>query len=91
MEGDDAVDRSICCRRQLSADSRRSNGKPGIVAVALPPLALVAFATCQLDVLLIGMDIFWNKQVRKFSYNTSMFYVSYYFFQYNYFVTNTII
>ena len=32
----------------------------------------------QLDVLLIGMDIFWNKQVRKFSYNTIMFYVSYY-------------
>ena len=43
MEGDDAVDRSICSRRQLSADSRRSNGKPGIVDVALPPL--VAFAT----------------------------------------------
>ena len=35
MEGDDAVDRSICCRRQLSADSRRSNGKPGIVDVAV--------------------------------------------------------
>ena len=34
MEGDDAVDRSICCRRQLSADSRRLNGKPGIVDVA---------------------------------------------------------
>ena len=24
------------------------------------------------------MDIFWNKQVRKFSYNTTMFYVNYY-------------
>ena len=33
MEGDDAVDRSICCRRQLSANSRRSNGKLGIVDV----------------------------------------------------------
>ena len=33
MEGDDAVHRSICCRRQLSDDSRRSNGKPGIVDV----------------------------------------------------------
>ena len=32
----------------------------------------------QLDVLLIGMDIFWNKQVRKFSYKMTMFYVSYY-------------
>ena len=28
MEGDDAVHRSICCGRQLSVDSRRSNGKP---------------------------------------------------------------
>ena len=34
MEGDDGGDRSICCRRLLSADSRRSNGKPGIVDVA---------------------------------------------------------
>ena len=34
MEGDDGVHRSICCRRLLSADSRRSNGKPGIVDVA---------------------------------------------------------
>ena len=32
MEGEDAVHRSIHCRRQLSADSR-SNGKPGIVDV----------------------------------------------------------
>ena len=32
MEGDDGVHRSICCRQLLSADSRRSNGKPGIVA-----------------------------------------------------------
>ena len=31
MEGDDAVHRSICCRRQLSADSRRSNRKLVIV------------------------------------------------------------
>ena len=34
MEGDDGVHRSICCRQLLSADSRRSNGKPGVVAVA---------------------------------------------------------
>ena len=33
MEGDDGVHRSICCRRLLSADSRRSNGKLGIVNV----------------------------------------------------------
>ena len=41
MEGDDGVHRSICCRRQLSlsADSRRSNGKPGSGS-----LTLVAFA-----------------------------------------------
>ena len=45
MEGDDALDRSICCRRQLSADSRRSNGKPGIVDVAVALSPLVAFAT----------------------------------------------
>ena len=35
MEGDDAVHRSIRCRRHLSADSRRSNRKPGIVDVAV--------------------------------------------------------
>ena len=34
MEGDEAMHRSICCRRQLSADSRRSNRKPGIVDVS---------------------------------------------------------
>ena len=34
MEGDDGVHRGICCRRLLSADSRRSNGKLGIVDVA---------------------------------------------------------
>ena len=32
MEGDDGV-HSICCRRLLSADSRRSNGKAGIVDI----------------------------------------------------------
>ena len=32
MEGDDGVHRSICCRQLLSADSWRSNGKPGVVA-----------------------------------------------------------
>ena len=45
------------------------------------------------------MDIFWNKQVRKFSINTTMFYVNYYLaysyglwlFKYHYFITNTII
>ena len=39
MEGDDGVPRSICCRRLLSADSRRSNGKLAIVDVG----HLVAF------------------------------------------------
>ena len=33
MEGDDGVHRSICCGRQLSADSQRSNVKLGIVDV----------------------------------------------------------
>ena len=35
MEGDEVMHRSICCRRQLSADSQRSNGKLGIVAVGV--------------------------------------------------------
>ena len=39
MEGDDGVHRSICCRRLLSADSQRSNGKPGIVDVGVSPFA----------------------------------------------------
>ena len=41
------------------------------------------------------MDIFWNKQLRKLSYNTAMFYASYYLalryglsFSISYFVTN---
>ena len=33
MEGDDAVHRSIRCRRQLCTDSWRLNGQPGIVVV----------------------------------------------------------
>ena len=42
MEGDDGVHRSICCRRLLSADSRRSNGKLGIVDVAVGGVSLFA-------------------------------------------------
>ena len=41
MEGDDGMHRSICCRRLLSADSRRSNGKLRVVDVG--HLVLVAF------------------------------------------------
>ena len=82
MEGDDAVVRSICCRRQFSADSRRSNGKPGIVVPTLTlPLRCPRWWPLRRDNLtfyLMEWIIFWNKQVRQFSYNTSMFYVSYY-------------
>ena len=40
MEGNDGVHRSICCRRLLSVDSRRLNGKPGSGSLT----SLVAFA-----------------------------------------------
>ena len=44
MEGDDGVHRSICCRRLLSADSRRSNGKAGIVDIGPGPGGVSPFA-----------------------------------------------
>jgi len=54
----------------------------GRTKLGVVDVSLVAFRRLRhgekLDVLLIGMDIFWNKQVRKFSYNMTMFYVSYY-------------
>ena len=43
MAGDDAVHRSICCRRQLSADSRRSNGKPRSGSLTLSLMAFAAW------------------------------------------------
>ena len=47
MEDDDGVHRSICCRRLLSADSRRSNGKLGIVDVGhLDLVSWWRFAVC---------------------------------------------
>ena len=42
MEGDDGVHRSICCRRLLSADSRGSNGKLGIIDIG--PVGVLPFA-----------------------------------------------
>ena len=50
MEGDDGVHRSICCRRLLSANSRRSNGKLGIVDVSLVAFRGLRFAvSCGCD------------------------------------------
>ena len=46
---DDGVHRSICCRRLLSADSRRSNGKLGIVDVAFRCLRHGEILCCGCD------------------------------------------
>ena len=47
------------------APTPRGQTEVGIVDVAIGSVCGMA-------------DIFWNKQVRKCSYNTTMFYVSYY-------------
>ena len=102
MECDDAVHGSIGCRRQLSPRQPKVEREAGVgiadVVVARWWRLEHGQIPWQLDVLLIGMDIFLNKQVRKFCYNTTMFYVSYYLaysyglwpFQYHDFVTNTL-